>query len=164
MRFRRLAPLVLAAPLLGCFESATPIADASTTPIDPRVAGEWRCVTPHDDETVRLTFTKTSEAAYDVVLTPPDENEKKDRYRASSARLDGAALVNVQQVAEDGTPGKWVLIRYTLHKPALLELEVAADAVFEAEKKAPPREVASRHLKAGDLFEPFCACVRVIKR
>jgi hypothetical protein len=164
MRMGSLWPLVLAAPLLGCFESATPIADAATTPIDPRVAGEWRCVSPHDEETVRFTFTRTSGTNYDVVLTPADENEKPDRYRASSARLDGTALVNVQQVAEDGRLGKWVLVRYTLHRPALLELEIASRTVFEAEKQAPPREAARRHLKAGDLFEPFCACVRVLGR
>src|SRR5262249_29407554 len=157
MSLRSIAPLLTAVTLLGCYESAAPIADRAPTPLDERLAGRWRCVAPDDDDPVILSISKTTGTDYDVVLAPRDE--KPDRYRASGARLDGALLANVQEMGEDGTPGKWVLARYMLHRANVLELEIADEKAFKGESGT-PAEIARRHLQKGDLFASFCVCVR----
>jgi hypothetical protein len=112
-----------------------------------------------DDSTVSLGISAVTPTEFEVVLTAEDETP--DRYRAHAASLDGVALANVQAIDESGTPGKWTLARYTLHRPDLMGIEMAReDALKDPRAGSNVRDLARKHLRAGDLFEPFCACVR----
>jgi hypothetical protein len=157
---RALATLLLAGSLAGCYQSDSPIADAATAPLDARLPGQWRCVTDDSAETALLSITAVSPTRFDATLGAADE--KPSRYQAHSARLDGVALANVQELEEDGTPRQWVLARYALLRPNVLEVSIASDDALKGPDTAgAPRERARRHLKAGDLFDQFCVCVRV---
>lgn len=159
MTLRSTAPWLLALSLPACYESNVPIADRAAS-LDARLVGQWRCVAPQADDTVVFSIKQGSGADLDVEMI--EAGKPPDRYRAQPAKLDGMPLANVQEIGEDGKPGKWVLARYTLHRPNLLEMEIAQEKAFEgAPAGTSPREVARKHLKAGDLFEPFCACVRM---
>lgn len=157
-----LAVLLVSAPLSACYESAAPIADTSSTPFDVRLPGQWRCVAEDAPDTSLLSISVVSPTQYDLVMGAADE--QPSRYHAHSARLNGVPLANVQQLDEDGTPGKWVLARYTLLRPAVLQLEIASDHALEGpDEGGAPRARALQRLKKGDLFDQFCVCVRVLK-
>jgi len=154
--------LLVSVTLSACYESAAPIADRAPTPLDTRLPGQWRCVAEDAPDTSVLSISVVSATQYELVMGAADE--KPSRYHAYSARLGGVTLANVQQVDEDGTPGKWVLARYTLLRPTVLQLEIASDHALEgSDEGGAPRERARRRLKKGDLFDQFCVCVRVLK-
>jgi hypothetical protein len=157
---RALAVLVLAGTLAACYQSDAPIADAATAPLDARLPGQWRCVAEDDAKTALLSITAVNPTRFDVTLG--EDDEKPSHYQAHSARLDGMALANVQEFEEDGKPGQWVLAHYALLRPNVLEVSIATDDALKGPDTAnAPRERARRHLKAGDLFDQFCVCVRV---
>ena len=145
--------------MLACYESSTPIADASTSPFDARIAGEWRCVAAEADEPELFSITAVSPTQYDVVMGAADE--KPSLFHVHSARLGGAAVANVQEADVGGTK-KWVLARYTLFRPSILEIEIGSEqALKDAGEGAALRDRARQRLKAGDLFDQYCVCVRV---
>jgi hypothetical protein len=146
--------------MLACYESATPIADASTSPFDTRIAGQWRCVAAEADEPELFSITAVGFTQYDVVMGNADE--KPSLFHVHSARLGGAAVANVQEAGEARRAGKWVLARYTLFRPSVLEIEIGSErALKDAGEGAALRDRAKLRLKAGDLFDQFCVCVRV---
>lgn len=149
--------------MLACYESSTPIADGSTTPLDPRIAGEWRCVAAEADEPELFSITAVSPTQYEVVMGAADE--KPSRFHAHSARLGGVAVANVQETDEAGAPAKWVLARYTLYRPSVLEIEIGSERALKgASEGSALRDRARQRLKAGDLFDQYCVCVRVTTR
>lgn len=164
LRVALAAAFLLAAILLGCYESPTPLADPATTPLDPRLIGRWRCVSPAgerpEDDPVFLAIARVSATEYAVAMGERDE--APDQYRALSARLEGVAVANVQEIDDEGRPGKWVLARYRLRPRSGLDIQIAGEKAFKGEGEgASARDIARRRLKAGNLFEPFCVCARM---
>jgi hypothetical protein len=158
---RTMAPLVLMAiPLLACpYEAPHPIAAASQKPIDPRLAGDWRCVGTGGNELLVLKIASLEPATF-VLTVPGEPNTPPMRFH--SATLAGKPVLNVEN-ADPPHEGrqKWALARYTLHRPNLVEFEVAREEPFkEVPAGAGLADVAARALRRGELFDQFCACVR----
>src|SRR5207237_3225386 len=83
------------------------------------------CVTEDSADTALLSITAVSPTRFDATLGAADE--KPSHYQAHSARLDGVPLANVQEFDDDGKPGQWVLARYALLRPNVLEISIASD-------------------------------------
>jgi hypothetical protein len=150
--------VLLALPLLGCpYEGPAPVAPASDKAIDPRLAGEWRCVGHGSSDVMLLTITSPRPALFEA--TAPDEPGEPP-IRLHGASLAGKPLLNAEQQDRDGKKS-WALVRYTLYHADLLEFQVAREEPFKgAPAGASLADLAARALDRGELFEGFCACVR----
>ncbi|PYQ55606.1 MAG: hypothetical protein DMF78_01465 [Acidobacteria bacterium] len=145
-------------PLLGCpYDSPTPVADASTRPLDTRLAGDWRCVGPKDKEAVVLRFAAISPVELEVDQVGAD---KPNPFRLHSGTLDGAPVLNLEDRNPDDK-NKWALGRYTFLRPNVVHFELAREEPFKAAPAGTkPAETASKALARSDLFADYCVCIR----
>ena len=55
----------------------------------------------------------------------------------------------------------WSLARFTLHRPDVLQIELAKEEPFRQAPADSPRTVVARALERGDLFADWCVCARI---
>lgn len=151
----------LAIVCAGCLYT-DPLVLGTAEPVDRNVLGPWRCVAPENAEPMILTVTEAPERKYRAEFTGGEE--KPAVFFAYAVRFAGKRLLNVQ-VVEDGDPGKWTLVRYTLYRPTALHIEFARDEPFrDATTTAQRMAVLKRELMSAHLFEDYCTCIRVKER
>jgi hypothetical protein len=131
-------------------------------PVDRRVLGPWRCVASDSAEPLILTVTQAPDRRYRADFT--GGAEKPAAFSVYAVRFEGKVLLNAQLI-EDGEPGKWTLVRYTLYRPTVLHIEFARDEPFRELTTSGQRiAVLKRELMGAQLFEDYCTCVRVKER
>jgi hypothetical protein len=150
--------VAVAAVCSGCLFDA-PVVPGKAEPIDPKLVGSWRCLSPADENPASLRISALPQDRYAARLAGP--GEEPTLYGAQAVKLDGQVLVNVQEVKDKGEGG-WTVVRYTLLKPDVLQLEAAQDDAFKDAKTADARlAVLKQGLKKGaGVFGPFCTCIK----
>ena len=152
---------VLATVCAGCLYSE-PLVPGAAEPVDHRVLGPWRCVAPDSAEPSILTVTQAPDRRYRAEFSGGED--KPAVFVAYAVRFEGKLLLNAQLI-EDGDPGKWTLVRYTLYRPNVLHIEFARDEPFrEATTSGQRMGVLKRELRGAQLFEDYCTCIRVKER
>ncbi len=171
-----LAALVV--PLGGCYEAPFPLsAETEAPPVDPRLVGHWRCVSPQEDaaEPMALTISRADERRDGATFAPERryaatfamKGEETLQFRGHATRLAGQTVVNVQDTAvKPGAKAGWNVVRPTLLKPDILVLEILQDDFF---KGVPSTAEAARALIEGqsgkaELFGHYCVCSRVASK
>jgi hypothetical protein len=152
-----LLPLAVMA-LPGCL-SETPIVPGAPAPIDERLLGAWRCVSPEANEEATTTLTLRRRDATSYAGTMAESPEKASGFEAHVVGKGDGALVNVKDTDTESKES-WTVVRYALLRPDVLHLDMADyDAYQKAGKDAP---VALRDPKRREtLLRDWCTCVRV---
>jgi hypothetical protein len=160
--FARFAVVLSAATLAACYESAVPLDPTPQVDIDPGVAGAWRCLPPRPgptDDPANLTVTRARDRVYAVTFD--GDGGEPDRYEAHASLVKGGPVVNVRDLSP-GDSRPWTFMRYTLLRPDILEVRIAAE---DALKGVEPTPAALRkRIETLDgtpsLFTVYCVCVR----
>jgi hypothetical protein len=153
--------LLLAVPLLGCpYESGFPLGAPADTPREARLLGAWRCVSAFDEKSFRMTIAPFEERQYSIVMTQADEEPYETRAWVSSAK--GGAILNAQEIKEGKPQPEWIFARFALPTRSSLVIDIAEDALLKDLERTPPvLRTAIEGPRADEIFEPYCACVRV---
>lgn len=154
----RAAAVLLAMCASGCLYEQ-PLAPGTAEPVDARLLGTWRCITPESDEIGRLTVAEAPDHRYRAEFGGGDDEPTV--FSAYAVTFASERLVNAQEVVA-GEPKKWTVARYTLYRRNLLHLEFAREEAFRgAATPAERSKTLGRALKDGQVFEDFSTCVRV---
>jgi hypothetical protein len=166
--------LPLGACLLSaaCYEAASPLGPPGSGTLDVKVLGNWRCVAREASATapVLLDVSSFDEHQYCVAASEEKEDSSKEasHYRAYGSTLNGATLLNVQELDRRKTAAerKWFFVRYSLLKPNVLYLEVVDDPLFKGVDGSPAsvRQVIERHLDDDRLLSDLYVCTRVAEK
>ena len=158
----RLALVLAATAAGGCYESPAPLDPAPQADIDPGVVGAWRCLAADagaSDDPVTITVTRTRDRMYEAAFI--EEGKEPDRYEAYASLVKGRPVVNVRDLA--ATNGKpWTFARYSLLRPNILEIRVAADDALKGVDPTPAALRKRIESMASDprLSSGYCVCVR----
>jgi hypothetical protein len=159
------AAAVFAAALaaVGCYESDVPLDPAPTQEVEESWIGTWRCLpfeADADEEAATLTIRRGPERRYDVGWQ--ETGKGPDRYEAFASAVGGAPFFNVQEIKPTGERGKWVFLRATLLRPAVLHVQVVADDALKGVERSPAllRQAIERQLSSERLTMDFALCVR----
>ena len=167
-----LLPLVGCLLPAGCYESASALGPPGSGTLDVKLLGNWRCVAREASATasVALGVSSFDEHQYCVSAASEekgDSSKEASHYRAYSSTLNGATLLNVQELDAGKTTAerKWFFVRYSLLKPNVLYLEVVDEPLFKGVDDSPPsvRQVIERNLDNDQLFSDLYVCTRVAK-
>jgi hypothetical protein len=151
--------------LWGCYESGFPLGSPEAGTLDTAILGTWRCVQGGEEQNkpFLITVMPFDERQYYVGLNT--EGEKAVHYRAFSAVVKGTTLLNLQELnlKNAATERKWIFIRATLLKPAILQVELVRDEAFKGIDPSPSavREVVEKKIASPELYQDFCLCTRV---
>jgi hypothetical protein len=161
MRHALTGILLLAATTSACLfpEAVIP---GSPRPLDARLFGSWRCVSPESAETMNLDIAAGADQHYKAAFWAPGENPSG--FSAYAADLEGSSLLNVQDVTDKAKPGEWTVLRYTLPRPGLLHLEAVHDAPFKSATNSAERlAILKNGLANSAVLDDYCSCVRIRK-
>jgi hypothetical protein len=162
MTLLRLFPVLAVTALSGCYTSPVPLAPAPEADIDAGVVGAWRCLPPDPgpgDEPANLTVARARDRVYAVAFG--EEGEEPDRYEAHASLVKGETVVNVRDLSPDDRK-PWTFLRYTLLRPDILEIRIAAEDALEGVEPTAAALRSRFEGKIGDpaLFTGYCVCVR----
>jgi hypothetical protein len=152
----RLATAAAVLVLSGCL-SSTPIAPGAAEPVDARLLGTWRCVSPDDEATSILVLARKDPTTYSGTLAGEDENPSG--FEAFLVGRGAGRLANVKDRETAGDEA-WTLLRPTLYRPDLLHLEVIDHERYKAHRADLPAMLKDAG-RRDELFGAFCTCVRV---
>jgi hypothetical protein len=169
MMRRRLADMARAVAVValaltgGCYESDVPLDPAPTLEVEEAWLGTWRCLpfeADADEEPGTLTIRRGPERRYDVGWQ--ETGKAPDRYEAFASTVGGAPFFNLQEVKPTGERGKWVFLRATFLRPAVLQVQVVAADALEGVERSPSalRQAIERQLASPRLTMDFAVCVR----
>jgi hypothetical protein len=156
----RIGAILLAGATAGClFEQ--PLVPGPPLPVDQTLIGAWRCVSPDGPDSALLTVSTTPAGWYRAEFKDEgDEKAKPSVWGAYAVNFEKARFLNVQSVGERDKK-EWTVARYTLFKPAILNLEQVKEKAFEG--AATPAARLALLKKPDDLFQEYCTCVRIVK-
>lgn len=158
----RIAALLAAVALPGCYESPVPLDPAPQAGIDPGLVGAWRCLPPSpaaDDAPITITVATTRDRVYEAQFI--EDGKEPDRYEVYASLVGGRPIANVRDLkTSNGKP--WTFARWELLRPNVLELSIADDDML---KSTEPTAAALRKrmealAKDPKLFGAFAVCVR----
>jgi hypothetical protein len=162
-RSARIAALVVAVSLGGCYESESPLDPAPQAAVDSALIGTWRCLPLEGVQYIKpatVIVKATQDRRLDVSWQ--EDGSEAHFYRAygSSARVPG--LLNIQPLNDRGAVGKWVFHRYSVLRPGVVQLQYASNKSLETVDKSPAALRAAIERLQGDpaLFQDFVVCVR----
>lgn len=159
MRLGRLGALLSTLFLLGCpYDSPAPLAEPSDVPLDERLIGSWRCASSASEEPNVISFSRVDATEVRAAVHAGDEDPGP--FRLKSAKSGGTQLVNVEAL-EPADKKFWSLARFTLHRPDVLQIELAREEPFRQAPADGPGTVVARALERGDLFADWCVCARI---
>jgi hypothetical protein len=139
-----------------------PLAQGPAEAVDKAVIGAWRCVAADEESTMLLTVAEQPASHYGIVMK--SGTEAPDQFEGYAVSIDGARVVNVQEVGDRGNK-KWTLVRYSLPRPNILEIEAARDEPFKGSDAPEARAaVLRKELRGKDLFQGYCVCIRTEKK
>jgi len=153
---------LLCLPLPGCFyELDSPVGTPASATLDPKLLGEWRCLSGSDDKPALLRFQAFDATQYSVLVESPDE--PGSQMRAFSTGIQG--VLNVQDVDDRSADArKWGLARYRLLGPDTLDLLLPKGDALRGVAPADLPELLRKRLDDATFFESTVVCGRATRR
>jgi hypothetical protein len=161
-------PLTIALPLLGCFTFDAPLGPSSS-PIDDRLLGEWRCIPskhdPEDDRVFRMDFKGLDATHYDVSspdCVPETDSACSFHYRAHVTHLRRDTVLNALDLDDSGKGmDTWYLALYRFPGRDVLLIQL----VDSGQLNGPDTPMALRRALESrnppkDLLADFVLCKR----
>jgi hypothetical protein len=166
---RRALLLAAILPLAGCFDFDAPLGPP-TTPIDARLLGSWRCIgfeAQTTDTVGTIQFAALDGTQYDIGPGPGCEgSDCMDRFRAHITKVAGMTLLNARELKDGELAAKWNFVRYTFHRPNVLQLELADDEVLKVKPETTEtlRRGLERERRNPKLFQDYLVCLKVVPK
>jgi hypothetical protein len=151
--------LSAAVAVLPACLSETPIVPGAPAPIDERLLGVWRCVSPDADEEATITLTVRRRDATSYAGTMGESADKTSPFEAHLVGTREHALVNVKETETDSA-AKWTVVRHAFLRPAVLHLDILDYDAFRAAPKEAPAALQDPKRRES-LLKDWCTCVRV---
>jgi hypothetical protein len=157
MDVRRILAAGLLVVLCACpYESPRPAGDPAAAVADERLVGHWSCITPDPDDIGHLDIRATTGGHYEMTARGP-ASEQPLTTDVFLTDLAEGRVMSVHDKSKTEAPS-WYLARYTLHRPYLLEIELAREEPFK--DAADPMTVLRKGLGSPGVFVPLFTCMR----
>jgi len=149
--------------LPGCYESEVPLDSTPRVDIEASWLGTWRCLPFNADADEQPATVKVEAGAErHYAITWQESGKDPEHYEAFASSVRATAFWNVREVKTTGEKGKWVFLRPTMLRPAVLQAQIVDQ---DALKDVPPNSVALRRALERKLTSPaltidFAVCVR----
>jgi hypothetical protein len=162
---------VCAATVLASCYSQSPLDPSPQSPLDQKLLGTWRCVSPDPVKAEVATagfavgpVTKDGE----YLLTWGAPNEEADSYRAFTSVLGDSTFLNVRPLQEDQYTG-WTFLRYSFLRANVLYVELVSNEPFKEKEStasaAAARATLERALRSTpETLEEYVVCFKTAKR
>jgi hypothetical protein len=151
--------LSAAVAVLPACLSETPIVPGAPAPLDERLVGVWRCVSPEEGEDATITLTVRRKDGTSYAGTMGESADKTSPFEAHLVGPRERTLVNVKETETDSAE-KWTVVRHAFLRPDVLHLDMLDSDAF----RAGPKEAAAalQDPKRRELLlRDWCTCVRV---
>jgi hypothetical protein len=162
---------VCAATVLASCYSQSPLDPSPQAPLDPKLLGTWRCVSPDPvtPEVATAAFTVgpvTKDREY--LLTWGTPKEEADSYRAFTSVLGDSTFLNVHPLEEDQYSG-WAFLHYSFLRANVLYVEFVSDEPFKEKEStasaAAARATLERALRSTpEILEEYVVCMKTASR
>ncbi len=141
---------------IGCFESKTPLGPSNEGIVDKALLGTWKCLSPEESpKEASLLVTAFDDRQY---FAEWHEGEDVTRYRAYSAQVGRARLLNVQPLGVREGNAAWIFLKPTVSPDGHLILDIIPEeSIKELRGKQALAEIRRRS-SDPTLFVRFASC------
>ena len=162
-RSLRAVAVAALASLPGCYESEVPLDSTPRMEVDGAWLGTWRCLpfnADADEQPATVRVDRGAERYYAV--TWQESGKDPEHYEAFASSVRATPFWNIREVKTTGEKGKWVFLRPSMLRPAVLQVQIVdQDALKGVEpSSAALRRALERKLTSPSLTVDFAVCVR----
>jgi hypothetical protein len=165
------ALVCIAALGCGACYSESPLDPTPQVDPEPRLLGEWRCLSmdPDSPSSARVTLAADRDSPGELDVTWQEDAAKPESYVAFPSRVGASSFLNVRSADEGPLAGEWAFVRYSFPRRNLLALDLVPSEVFEDQASSQSPAAARATLEGAlettpGLLQPFCVCVRIASR
>jgi hypothetical protein len=126
-RIRGLGCVLALLALTGCYESSVPLDADPQAELDPGVLGGWRCMFAEPDSHSVFALELKSAGGKRYRATTMVAGGNLGRYDVHASVVNGTTIVNVRSLQAEPDEKPWVLLRYDLLTPHVLNVRAVRE-------------------------------------
>jgi hypothetical protein len=160
----RLVPVLLVLCLAaGCpLTSEFPLGDSKGAPMDERLLGKWVESGSKKSPRGTIAIYRFNESEYYLEVVEP-EDKGTSRYRGFLTAVDNVRILNVQELHDKASEGKYRFVKISLSPDNVLALSTIEDNLLSGRKISSRNDLLSyvrNNMNDPKLFSPLCSLGR----